>query len=245
MFALLVLCALSGTGALLAWLPAWLAWTSAALLVVDVYVSRKAARRLARKAIGRGRRMSDRALSSRDASGRAVRAAAGPTRGLVQRPGPADARKAQRAQPDRPTAARRSAAAAAGVNLAAARTAPPGTPGSRDAQELLDALVAGSEAAPVVPDESGTAAPVAAEDGTWMPVPVPPPTYTLKPKAPPRPEPRPVEPSEPVPPVESAGPAEGSPAAGEDAETAEAEAPAGAAGFDLDAVLARRRAVNG
>jgi hypothetical protein len=74
---------------------------------------------------------------------------------------------------------------------------------------------------------------------TWTPVPVPPPTYTLKPAVP-RPEPAPLDP--PCPPPQSTEPAA----------CQEARGPRSWGGdrtfadeLDLDAVLARRRAVNG
>lgn len=86
-----------------------------------------------------------------------------------------------------------------------------------------------------------------AEGGTpWLPVPVPPPTYTLKPAAP-RPEPAPLA----LPPA-SETPAPSS--AGEEQALSEGEGRPAASGetdrtfaddLDLDAVLARRRAVNG
>jgi hypothetical protein len=85
-----------------------------------------------------------------------------------------------------------------------------------------------------------------AEGGTpWVPVPVPPPTYTLKPAAP-RPEPAPLDlPPAPLPtdPAEPAADAPAEPAARtprpwDDDRTF-------ADDLDLDAVLARRRAVNG
>jgi hypothetical protein len=73
----------------------------------------------------------------------------------------------------------------------------------------------------------------------WTPVPVPPPTYTLKPAAP-RPDPAPLE--LPAPPAPSAEPAAlqtpRPPRPWDDDRTF-------ADDLDLDAVLARRRAVNG
>ena len=83
-------------------------------------------------------------------------------------------------------------------------------------------------------------------DGTWMPVPVPPPTYTLKATAP-RPEPAPLDlPA--APPPRSTEPAGQEPSDG--AAVARTPRPwdddrSFADDLDLDAVLARRRAVNG
>lgn len=113
--------------------------------------------------------------------------------------------------------------------------------------------------APVVerpePDAEPLAEPAAervarelAEGGTpWVPVPVPPPTYTLKPAAP-RPEPAPLE----LPP--SPAPTDPAQAVGsvDEADLEQERAPRPwetdrtfADDLDLDAVLARRRAVNG
>jgi hypothetical protein len=114
--------------------------------------------------------------------------------------------------------------------------------------------VAAGEAVDVGTRGSGVEAPAErvarelAEGGVpWVPVPVPPPTYTLKPMAP-RPEPAPLDlPSVPHPPdpdpltEQQAEPTEGDtrPPWPWEADRTFAD------DLDLDAVLARRRAVNG
>jgi hypothetical protein len=120
------------------------------------------------------------------------------------------------------------------------RPAASGTAPSQPDLPVAEAAVAADETSAEPPAER--VARELAEGGTpWTPVPVPPPTYTLKPAAP-RPEPAPLdlprateapapEPEEPAPAPESAPAAEADRTFADD--------------LDLDAVLARRRAVNG
>jgi len=144
--------------------------------------------------------------------------------------------------------ARREAAARRAEREAALATAAPATAPSADG-----AAVPSSTPAPTPrPERASERVARELEEGmsaVWTPVPVPPPTYTLKPAVP-RPEPAPLDL-----PVDPA-PTPTDPAAASAADTPDAAA--GARGkrpwdddrtfadeLDLDAVLARRRAVNG
>lgn len=117
----------------------------------------------------------------------------------------------------------------------------------RNADAVYDVTGAVRETADGDPAAPTTADVRQPDDGTWIPVPVPPPTYTMKPVVR-RPEPLVIEPIETLPAAE-AGVRLGGAASQDVAVDAAVEGPVAAddaeVAFDLDAVLARRRAVNG
>jgi hypothetical protein len=134
----------------------------------------------------------------------------------------------------RAVVARRRRAVPAGIAPSAVSTSPIPTPAVAD--------VVSRPGADAEPPAERVAREMAGGGTPWIPVPVPPPTYTLKPTAP-RPEPapldltptpRPTEPGEP-----GADPAVARTPRPWDADRTFAD------DLDLDAVLARRRAVNG
>jgi len=152
----------------------------------------------------------------------------------------AERERARRAEHARAEAQRRRTARAA----AAARPVPQAAVSEPPAARTTPVPVVRPEpAAQRVARELGEGPP----SETWTPVPVPPPTYTLKATAP-RPEPAPLDlPADPPPQPAEPAPAQ-EPEQQEEA-TAQARPWEGDRSFaddlDLDAVLARRRAVNG
>jgi len=149
-------------------------------------------------------------------------------------------------QARRSAASRRAAAEGAAAAAAAVAAAP----------EAGTAVPSSTPVTPPRPERASERVARELDEGAsgamWTPVPVPPPTYTMKATAP-RPEPAPLDlPGDPPPqPTEPAGSTPGSaPAAATGTDDARGQRPwdddrSFADELDLDAVLARRRAVNG
>jgi hypothetical protein len=138
---------------------------------------------------------------------------------------------------------------AAGRRAAAPATAPIGTTGPVEAAaEPAVARVTVSSTERPERASARVERELAVGAGTWIPVPVPPPTYTLKATAP-RPEPAPLDlPGSPAP--RPTDPAVAAAAGADDTPAVRTPRPwdadrSFADDLDLDAVLARRRAVNG
>jgi hypothetical protein len=135
--------------------------------------------------------------------------------------------------------------------VARRRPSPPAVPSSAVAA-AADTRPAGPATAPVPPVERASERVARELDegaaaAVWTPVPVPPPTYTLKETAP-WPEPAPLDLPSPPPPVPTdpaAATAASAPAAQDRPKRPWDEDRSFADDLDLDAVLARRRAVNG